>query len=56
MKKIITEYIFPPIPYRFMDWVAYYDDYDGAEDSRSRLGKGATEQEAIDDLKSHDED
>lgn len=50
--KIKTSYVYPPIPQRTMDWQAWDDDtYDGAEDSHSPIGWGATEQEAIDDLK-----
>jgi hypothetical protein len=50
--KIHTSFDYPPIPVRSMDWSAVTDDYDGAEDSRTRsqIGRGATEQEAIADL------
>jgi hypothetical protein len=50
--KIITHHWLKPIPMRDFDWTATYEDYDGAEDSRTRahIGYGATEQEAIDDL------
>jgi hypothetical protein len=42
---------FPPIPIRQFDWSAIDDDtYDGADDSHCPIGRGATEQEAIDDL------
>ena len=45
--KIITKYEFPPIPDRSMDWSAIDDDtYEGGKP----VGRGATEQEAIDDL------
>ena len=44
--KIVTSFIYPPIPIRSNDWVAYYD---GDEES-VRYGYGATEREAIDDL------
>jgi hypothetical protein len=55
--KIRTEFVYPPIPIRSMDWSAVDDDtYDGAEDSHCPIGRGATEQEAIDDLKSQLED
>jgi hypothetical protein len=50
MRKIITSYEFPPIPIRRFDWLAVYDDYDGAPDSCCPTGCGATEQEAIDNL------
>ncbi len=52
MRKIITSYIFPPIPYRGNDWVAYYD----GDEEEGQRGWGATEKEAIDDLKSWDEE
>lgn len=45
MNKIITDYIFPPIPYRHMDWIAYRD---GNEEGNRGFGK--SEQEAINDL------
>ena len=44
--KIITTYVAPPIPIRHMDWEAVTEDYDGDD----MIGRGATEQEAIDDL------
>ena len=47
-KKIMTNYVYPPIPIRDWDWIAYYD---GEEESQN-YGLGKTEQEAIDDLKS----
>lgn len=50
--KVHTNFDYPPIPVRTMDWSAVSDNYDGAEDSsnRSQIGRGATEQEAIADL------
>jgi hypothetical protein len=46
--KIKTEFVYPPIPVRAFDWQAYDDDtYDGS----GPVGTGATEAEAIDDLK-----
>ena len=44
MAKIVTEFVYPPIPLRQFDWAAHYDDPEG------HVGYGATEQEAIDDL------
>lgn len=44
---IRTSYVCPPIPWRHVDWEAVEDDYD---ESRP-IGRGATEQAAIDDLK-----
>ena len=46
MRKIVTNYEFPPIPDRRFDWCAYYD---GDEES-GRIGRGATEAEAIRDF------
>lgn len=46
--KVRTEHVFPPIPDRSMDWSAVDDDtYDGPG---SLIGRGPTEQAAIDDL------
>ena len=49
--KIVTRYIYPPIPDRSHDWCAWYDD-DGEE--AGRYGYGATEAEAIEDLTEED--
>lgn len=46
MTKIITSNEYPPIPYRCMDWCAYYD---GTEEEGC-CGFGETEKEALDDL------
>ncbi len=50
--KINTHYWAKPIPIRGYDWIATFDDYDGAEDpgNRHMVGYGATEEEAILDL------
>ena len=50
--SIHTDFVYPPIPIRSMDWQAIYDDYDGAEDSGNRhhVGYGCTEAEAVVDL------
>ncbi|WP_425909021.1 hypothetical protein [Nitrobacter sp. TKz-YC02] len=54
--KISTCHEYPPIPIRDMDWSAVDDDtYDCDCDqdgffSTCPIGRGATEQEAIDDL------
>lgn len=45
-RKIVTKYDPPPIPVRFADWSATFEDYDLG----SPIGHGASEQEAIDDL------
>lgn len=42
--KIVTNYIYPPIPDRRFDWCAHYDDPEGP------TGYGPTEAEAIADL------
>ncbi len=52
--RIVTEFVFPPIPDRRFDWSAVDEDtYDGAEDSSTRhqIGYGRTSEEAIADLK-----
>jgi len=54
--KIRTEFVYPPIPHRNMDWRAVTDDYDCDCDqdgyfSTHPVGWGATEAEAIADLK-----
>ncbi len=45
--KIQTSYIYPPIPIRNFDWSATFDNYEPGQP----IGHGATEQEAIEDLK-----
>ena len=45
---IRTSFIYPPIPTRQFDYCAWYDD-EGEE--AGRYGQGATELEAIEDLK-----
>jgi hypothetical protein len=46
--KIITRHDPPPIPIRCFDWSAVTDNYDGPG---SPIGHGATEEEAVADLK-----
>ena len=46
MKKIITDYVHPPIPIRYLDWCAYYE----GEEENQNYGWGNTEKEAIEDL------
>lgn len=46
VRKIVTEFIYPPIPDRRWDWAAYRDGWEPGEP----FGQGATEQAAIDDL------
>lgn len=45
--KIITTFVYPPIPVRHFDWQAHYD---GEEDEQMVTGSGATETEAVLDL------
>ena len=44
--KIITNFDYPPIPIRTMDWSAHLDGYEPGDP----VGNGATEDEAIADL------
>lgn len=43
--KIITSFVYPPIPIRQFDWCAFTDEESG------RYGWGKTEAEAIEDFK-----
>ena len=45
--KILTDYVFPPIPIRDFDWQACLE---GMQES-GPYGSGRTEQEAIDELR-----
>lgn len=45
--KIITEHIYTPTTVRCFDWAATLDDYEPGDP----VGRGTTEQEAIDNLK-----
>lgn len=49
LPKIVTNYVFPPIPDRRFDWSAVYDGYEGGDP----IGWGRTEAEAIGDLLSN---
>lgn len=49
-RKIITTYVYPPIPIRSMDWQAHFDGDEPNDNGAMLVGRGATEQEAIDDL------
>ena len=46
MRKIVTEHVYPPIPWRHFDWSAVYSDYEPGDP----IGTGATEAEAVADL------
>jgi hypothetical protein len=48
--KIITTFVYPPIPIRSMDWQAHYDDDEPNDDGQMATGSGQTEAEAIQDL------
>ena len=45
-KKIVTEFVYPPIPVRTCDWSAVIDGYDEGDP----IGRGPTEMAAISDL------
>lgn len=48
---IQTNYDFPPIPVRDMDWSAIdADSFDGVADGNTMTGRGATKEAAINDL------
>lgn len=50
-RKINVSFEFPSIPYRNFDWVATFDDYDGAPDAGFHpVGRGSTRKEAVQDL------
>ena len=44
--KIVTHYVYPPIPWRDFDWCAFRD----GEEEKGGYGYGKTEAEAIADL------
>ena len=52
MKTIITSHEKPPIPIRKYDWSAIWSDYDEGDP----IGYGSTEEEAMEDLKSLEEE
>lgn len=45
--RIVTHFEYPPIPVRSYDWSAVDDD---TYEPGNPIGRGATEQEAVDDL------
>jgi hypothetical protein len=50
---IVTNFDYPPIPDRSMDWSAHLRDYDGAPDAsgpNTFIGRGPTETAAVADL------
>lgn len=51
LPRIITTFVYPPIPIRTMDWQAHYDDDDDPTDGHQcATGHGRTETEAVIDL------
>ena len=48
VKEIYTNFEHPPIPVRYFDWSAVWDDYSGEPDEPK--GYGVDEQAAIDNL------
>jgi hypothetical protein len=48
--KIVTDFIYPPVPSRQFDWCAVTDNYDGADGGNEPIGYGPTEAAAIADL------
>jgi hypothetical protein len=51
--KVVTQFIYPPIPIRTHDWMAYFpDEVDGATDGHGNgpTGYGATEVDALKNL------
>ena len=50
-RKIITTFVYPPIPVRTSDWCAYFDGDEPSDDGHMKQGWGRTEAEAIADLK-----
>ena len=45
--KIVTSYVYPPIPIRAFDWAAVEDGYEPGRP----IGYGKTEAEAVQDLR-----
>lgn len=58
--RIITEHVYPPIPWRQFDWCAYRDGYEppdvNGEGGGGYVGWGPTEEAAIADLLGNEED
>lgn len=48
--RIRTDFVYPPIPIRTMDWQAYYDSDEPDDDGNMAFSTGATETEAVTDL------
>ena len=52
MRKVMVDYVFPPIPLRQFDYIAYFD----GEEEDGPKGWGQTELDAINDLKRNSND
>jgi hypothetical protein len=48
--KIVTDFMYPPIPIRQFDWQAIYDGDEPNDAGGMDVGHGRTEAEAIADL------
>lgn len=48
--KVIISFIYPPIPWRHMDWCAYFDGDEPDDDGHMLCGYGETKAEALEDL------
>ena len=55
-RKIITTFVDPPIPIRSCDWQAHFDGDEPDDDGQMLVGRGSTEQEAIDALRENSSD
>lgn len=53
MGRIITTYVFPPIPIRDFDWQAIYEDDEPNDNGGMPIGRGSTEDAAIQELLEH---
>ncbi len=49
-RPIVTTFVYPPIPYRQMDWSARFADDEPDLDYQPTTGWGRTEADAIADL------
>lgn len=49
-RKIITTFVYPPIPVREMDWQAHFDGDEPDDDGHMEVGRGRTEKLAVLDL------
>ena len=51
-RKIVIEHVYPPIPAREFDYAAWREGYEPGD----HIGRGRTQQEAIDDLLEQERD